>query len=78
MCPLNTQAKNKLVAAQRNMESNMLNITEKIISGCEKDKGDRRDWTSQKMEMDRAPQEDTKIPMDTAYHNMEILRMKKT
>ena len=57
---MDTQAKNKLLAAQRKTESNMLDITEQKTSGCEKGKGDGRDWPSQKTEVDKAPQEDTK------------------
>ena len=59
---LTTQAKNKLAAAQTKMERSMLNITENKHLGRRKDKGHRRDWTSQKMEVDlgRARQQHTR------------------
>ena len=48
--------------------------------GKRKDKGHRRDWTSQKTEVDlgRARQQDTIYPTDTAYHHLETLRKEKT
>ena len=60
-----THAKNNLAAAQTKMERSMLNITyrdRKKHLGKRKNKGDRRDWTSQMTEVDlgRARQQDTR------------------